>query len=346
MDRSPRLTPLAYTILLVVLAAAVLISVIVSASLGSVDLEIRRVLAVLAHHVLPMPMNPPLPGDDQIVWQFRVPRALLAVMVGAGLAVVGTVLQAVLRNPLADPFVLGISSGAALGSVIGIAAGFGVLGGLALSGTAFAGALLAMLLILPLARVRGSLSPNRLLLAGVALSYLFYALTNVLIFMTGTAEAVRSVLFWLLGSLAGAEWHLLTMPAAAIAAGTVFLMLQRRVLNALLAGDDQALSLGIEVESVRKTLLVVTSLLTGVLVAVSGGVGFVGLIVPHAVRLVVGADHRRLLPAAALAGAVFLIWADVVARTAFGGQELPLSVVTALVGVPFFLVLMRSRANI
>ncbi|MBA3617682.1 MAG: iron ABC transporter permease, partial [Rubrobacteraceae bacterium] len=202
----------------------------------------------------------------------------------------------------------------------------------------------AFVLVLALARSPGGhTSPLRLILAGVAASYALSAVTSFLVLRADDPEKVRSVLFWTLGSLGGARWEYLTLPSAALIGGTALLLAQSRSLNALLAGEETAVTLGVETDGFRRNLLILCGLLTGTMVAVSGTIGFVGLMVPHTVRLVVGADHRRVLPAAALSGAILLVWADVVARTAISPEEMPVGVVTSLAGAPFFLWLMRRK---
>ena len=199
-----------------------------------------------------------------------------------------------------------------------------------------------------LARLGGGLSPARLILAGVAVAYTMSALTSFLVFMARTTSdqgVAQAVLFWLLGSLGGARWSQLWLPASAVLAGTLLLMLQARSLNALLVGDETAATLGIDLRRFRRQLFVLSALLTGVIVSVAGGIGFIGLMVPHAVRMLIGADHRRVLPVAMLLGATFLIWADVLARTVASPQELPIGIVTALFGTPFFVVIMRHRGR-
>ncbi|MCE2494911.1 MAG: iron ABC transporter permease, partial [Alphaproteobacteria bacterium] len=202
------------------------------------------------------------------------------------------------------------------------------------------GAVGSFAIVFAMAQTGGRVSPTRLILAGVATAYVLSAITSLILFM-GDERAVRGVLFWMLGTLSGAEWSYLGLPAAALLVGITFLVLNYRAMNALLAGEETAITLGVNTQALRRQLL--TALLTGVMVAVSGAIGFVGLMVPHIVRLVSGADHRLVLPASALAGAIFLIWVDVVARTIVQPQEIPVSIITALVGGPFFLWLLRLR---
>ncbi|MEW9550712.1 FecCD family ABC transporter permease [Nonomuraea sp. NPDC050783] len=334
-----------FALLVAALLAAVVAATWLAVSIGAVPVALSQAWGIVADRLVPgVVPRTWTPVQEQIVWEFRLPRALLALLVGAGLAVVGAVLQALVRNPLADPFLLGVSSGASFGAVCVLVLGASALGGLSLSAAAFAGSLLALGLVYALAQRSGRLTPSRLVLAGVALAYLFQAAYSFVLQLAQSGRAAQQVLFWLMGSLGGARWHVLPVPAAVLAAGVTYLLLQHRPLNALAAGEETAASLGVNVSRFRLTLFVLTSLLVGVLVATSGAIAFVGLIVPHAARLLVGADHRRVLPVTALLGAVFLQLVDVAARTVNAPQELALSIVTALFGVPFFLWLLRRRS--
>lgn len=252
-------------------------------------------------------------------------------------------IQAFVRNPLADPYVLGISSGASAAAVFAFTTGVSVFGVTSAAAAAFVGALATFALVYALASRGGSLAPLRLVLAGVAVSYALSGLTSYLVLRTDDPEQTQSLLFWLLGSLASARWEYLGFPAAALAAGVLLLAGQARNLNALMVGDETAASLGTDATRLRRQLFAITSLLTGVMVALSGGIGFVGLVVPHAVRLVVGSDHRRVIPVSVLGGATFLVLVDVVARVSLAPAELPLNVVTALVGCPVFLWLINRQ---
>ena len=334
------------TVLLVVLAAAVIGATLMAIGIGAVGVAPAKVVAIVADHLAPGSVERTFTGvEDRIVWEFRMPRALLALLVGAGLSVVGAVLQAVVRNPLADPFLLGISSGGALGAVLVLVYGAAATGGLGLSAAAFAGSLAATGLVYVLAQRAGRITPGRLLLSGVAMAYLFQALFSYVLQQARTGQAAQQVLFWLLGSLAAARWEDLAVPAVALGLGLAVLLVRWRPLNALVAGEETATSLGVHVTWFRAELFTVTSLLVGVLVALTGAIAFVGLIVPHVARLLVGADHRRVLPVSALIGAAFLQLVDLAARTLKAPVELPLSIVTALFGVPFFLWLLRRRST-
>ncbi|MHB9854442.1 FecCD family ABC transporter permease [Streptomyces krungchingensis] len=281
-----------------------------------------------------------------IVWEIRLPRVLLGAVVGAGLATVGVAVQAMVRNALADPFVLGISSGAAVGAnaviLLGAFAGLGVW---ALSASAFGSALAAMALVYAVARSPHGLTPLRLILTGTALAYGFEAVTTVMVFGAARGEAARSAMMWLLGSLGGATWARIPLAAVTVAAGWAWLRLRAEALNALAMGDETSAALGVQPARLRRELFLVTAAVTGTVVAVSGAVGFVGLMVPHLARMAVGADHRRVLAVAPLAGAVLLVWADVLSRLLLAPAELPVGVITAVVGVPAFLLLMRRAGH-
>ncbi|MFV2118613.1 FecCD family ABC transporter permease [Streptomyces sp. Act-28] len=330
-------------VLAAVLGVALLAALTFAVAWGSTDVPVREVWSVVLRR---SSGEAPRPGtSDLIVWQLRLPRALLAAVVGAGLGLVGTAVQALVRNPLADPYLLGISSGASLGAVGALVLGLGTGGalGLGTSGAAFVGALATFALVWLIARRGGGFSPLRLVLAGVGLGQFLTGFTSYLVLRAGDEQQTQGVLFWLMGSLGGAGWETLALPAAAVPVALLLLMARARALNTMMMGDETAAGLGVSPARLRRELFVVTSVLTGVLVAVSGAIAFVGLMVPHACRLLVGADHRRLLPVSALFGAVLLVVVDIVCRTALEAQELPVGVVTSLIGAPALLYLLDRR---
>jgi len=333
-------TQLLLAVLVVLLASSVTFAV----TIGPVYISPATVWKIIGSHIFGLAQGDWSTGQDNIVWLIRLPRVLLAGIVGAGLAVVGVTMQATVRNPLADPYILGTSSGASVGAVAVIVLGYNYIEPYSLSVAAFLGALASFVIVFLITQTGGRVSPTRLILAGVATAYILAAITSFILFI-GDERAIRVVLFWMLGTLAGAKWEFLTLPAAALALGIILLVFRSRSMNALLAGEETATALGVDTQAFRRQLLVVTALLTGVMVAVSGAVGFVGLMMPHITRLVVGSDHRKVLPASALFGAVFLIWVDVAARIIVQPQELPLSVITALIGAPFFLWLLKWRRH-
>ncbi|URN18598.1 MULTISPECIES: FecCD family ABC transporter permease [Streptomyces] len=317
---------------------------IVAIGIGAVTVPPAEVGRIVWHHLTGAGAVAD-PAVDQIIWSFRTPRVVLAALVGAGLAVAGVVLQAVVANPLADPYVLGVSSGASLGAVLVITLAGGALGGLGVSSAAFLGAAAAAALVFLLGRKRGRLAPTRLVLSGVAVGYLFLAATSYLQ-LRATPTELRTVMFWMLGSVAGAKWEQLPVVTTVVLTITGALALFGRRLNALLAGDESATALGVDVHRLRAALLALSSLVTGTVIAVAGGIGFVGLMIPHLVRLTTGADHRRLLPQAALVGALYLVVVDLLSRTVNRPNELPLGILTALFGAPFFLWLLRRNKSL
>lgn len=330
------------------LGVATAVSVLVCAGIGPVLVTPLRAAAIIAAH-LGLPVDPQATlAEDAIIWGVRAPRVVLGAAVGACLALCGAALQAMVRNLLADPYVLGISGGASTGAAAAVLLGAGAgLGAAAQPALAFAGALAAALLVLVLARSHGAVTSLRLLLAGVAVGYVLTAITNLLVFTADTAEGSRSVMFWMLGSLALGHWDLfLGLAVLAAVAGLLILTAAGPVLDALAAGDETAWSLGIRPDRARVALLVVVSLCTGAAVAAAGAIGFVGLVVPHLARRLVGGPHRRVVPAAAFLGALFLLWADALARVVLAPRELPIGVITALVGAPFLVVLVRRLRGV
>ena len=339
MIRSPR----AYRLLLLVLALALALSCAASLGFGAAPVPLAQVLEILGQRLFGLqPEQAVSSAQDSIVWLIRAPRVVLGALVGAGLALVGTALQAVTRNPLADPHLLGVSSGAALGAVIVMLYLGEFIGLLSLPLAAFVGALVSMLLVLAIASRGGRLESDRLLLAGVAVSFVMMAASNLLLFL-GDHHAASSVIFWMLGGLGLARWELLWLPALCLVLALLLLLGLARALNALMAGEHSAVSLGLEPRRVRLLVFACASLLTGVLVSLSGAIGFVGLILPHVARFLVGAEHRRLLPVSALLGALFLVWVDVAARTLLAPQDLPIGIATAAIGGVFFVLLLRRR---
>ncbi|KUM04758.1 iron ABC transporter permease [Chromobacterium subtsugae] len=328
--------------ILLALLAALAASVLLTVGLGPAPVGLADSWSILLHQ-LGAPVAPAWqPGQDLIVWQLRLPRVLLGGLVGAGLALVGAVLQAATRNKLADPHLLGVSSGATLGAVSVLLFTGNLAGSLTLPLAAFAGALLSTALVMAVALRQRRLQAERLLLAGVAVSFFMMALANLLIYL-GDHRSTSSVLFWMLGGLGQARWELLPVPALALGSGLLALAALGRPLNALMAGEQTAVTLGIQVSRLRLAVFAVSSLMTGVMVAVSGAIGFVGLMIPHIARRFVGADHRRLLPVCALSGAIFLIWVDAAARTLIAPEDIPVGVGTAAIGGAFFIWLMRAR---
>ncbi|MFJ8461385.1 FecCD family ABC transporter permease [Lysinibacillus xylanilyticus] len=283
-------------------------------------------------------------SQEIIIWQIRVPRVVLAAIVGAGLAIAGAAIQALVRNSIAEPYILGISSGATVGATAVIILGaFSFLGVYALSVSAFIGSLTAMALVFFLARVGGRVSVFRLLLSGMAVSFILSAISNFILMTSEQEGGMKAVMYWMLGSLAGAKWSNLLIPTVIFIVVFALLWLHYRSLNLLLLGEEAAVTLGVNLQQFRIQLILLVSLLTGVLVAVSGSIGFVGLIIPHIVRLIVGSNHKYVIPISALFGAIFLVWADALARIIIAPEEMPIGIITAFCGGPFFIWLLRRN---
>ncbi|MDB5474083.1 MAG: iron chelate uptake transporter family permease subunit [Devosia sp.] len=334
-DGQPTLWTLGLALWILLLASAVLAVVF-----GPANIAPFEVWQTIAHHLGFAAGDPVSRLRDAIIWDLRVPRVLVAAGIGAGLALCGAVMQALTRNPLADPYLLGLSAGASLGAVVFLLAGATFLMPLG----AFMGSGAAMALTLLVTQALGGASPARAVLAGIAISALAAAATSFLIFWSATGDSYREILSWLMGSLSGALWSDALLVLAAVILLGLPVLLSGRSLDAFAFGDNAAASLGVDVARLRWLLLGGTALLTGVLVSIGGAIGFVGLIVPHVVRLLFGSRHRMLLPLSMLLGAIFMIWSDTAARSLFAPRELPVGIITALLGAPIFiLVLLRYR---
>ncbi|WP_198668431.1 iron ABC transporter permease [Streptomyces triticisoli] len=337
---------LPYTLVLTGLGALVAVAATFGIAAGSVSIPAGEVWDILLRQVHPALAEPTWPPvRETIVIEVRLPRVVLCAVVGAGLSVAGMALQALVRNPLADPMLLGVSSGASVGAVLVLVFHVTLFGAFSLPLAAFCGALAALVAVYFLARSGGRMTTLRLVLAGVATAEVLSAVTSFLVVTSNDPHKTQSALRWMLGGLAGTTWTMVWIPAGAVLLGTAVLLGVCRPLNLLLAGEEAAAALGLDVHRFRAALFTLVALMIGTIVAVSGQIGFVGLILPHVVRLLVGADHRRALPAAALLGAAFLIAADLAARTLMSPEEIPVGILTALTGGPFFLWLMRRRTR-
>lgn len=318
--------------ILISLVLILILSMLASTAIGPVSIPLKGVFTALT--------NLNAQGTESIIIsQIRLPRIILAALVGSALAVAGAAMQGLFKNPMADPYVIGISSGAAFGASIAIVVHLSVpvFAFLFAAGTAF--------LVYNIAKKNGRVPVETLLLSGIAVAAFFSAMTSLVMYLAG--EDLHQIVFWLMGGLWGSDWGKVTVAAPFIFLGTIGIFVFSRDLNAMLLGEEHAQHLGIEVENVKKILLVLVSLITGIAVAVSGIIGFVGLIIPHIARLVVGPDHRILIPVSALIGAISLVWADTLARTIISPTELPVGIITAFFGAPFFIYLLRrKRGNI
>ncbi len=323
-----------------------LASIVMIVRMGSVDISIGDIFSVVVYQLFGI-------GDAQrygtgtisdIVWFIRLPRIFLAIAVGMGLSVCGVVMQAVVKNPLADPYILGISSGASLGATVAILLGVGaVFGGNFVGIMAFLGAFLVSLLVQGIANLGGRSNAVKLVLAGMALSAVCTAFSNLAVYMTNDSDGVRTVTYWLMGSLAAADWTNLAIVLPCILAGSLFFWTQSRTLNLMLLGDETAVTLGIHLSVWRHVFLLISSAMIGLLVYSSGTIGFVGLVIPHMIRMLFGTNHKRLIPLTALTGSVFLLWSDILCRVVIPGTELPIGILTSAIGAPCFLFLMIRK---
>lgn len=326
-------------------------SLVVAVTFGTMALPVEDVYGVLRYKFLHAAFGVVVPADwaagsalHDVVWLIRLPRLVLGAAVGAALAVCGVVMQALVKNPLADPYILGISSGASLGATLAALFGVGAFwGARSLGIMAFLGALLVSFAVMTLANLGGRATAVKLLLAGSALSAVCGAFSNFAIYLRNDDHAPTQIIRWTMGGLGAANWQDNCVMVVAAVAGGLFFAAQSRTLNLMLLGDDSAVTLGTDLHRWRILYLVLTSVLVGLAVYNAGTIGFVGLVVPHGVRLLLGSNHRRLIPVSALAGAIFLLWADVACRTLLPGNEIPIGILTSLLGAPVFLYLMARH---
>jgi cobalamin transport system permease protein len=320
------------------------VAFIAGIAIGSSPVPAVTVARVLASHFLPqgwVDITDIAEPQQVIVWLIRTPRVIVAALVGAGLAVAGAQMQGLFRNPLASPDIIGSSSGGVFGAVLALATGLAMRSIFYLPVMSFVGALLALFLVYSIATRRGRTPVSTLLLAGVAFNTLIGALTSFVISLQWVRwEVAQEILFWMMGGLDSRTWKHVWLALPCVVAGLIVALVYSRDLDVLLLGEETALAVGADIEKVKRIILTSAALLTGTAVAVSGLIGFVGLVVPHIVRLIIGPKHRYLLPASALTGAAFLILTDILARTVSRPEEIRLGIVTAILGAPFFLYLL------
>ncbi|WP_378951031.1 FecCD family ABC transporter permease [Pelosinus sp. sgz500959] len=339
-----------FLILILALTAMALLSILLAVCLGTVKISPEESYQIILYKLFSLNIgdmiNQVSPSHMDIIWEIRLPRVLMSAIIGSGLAMCGTVMQASVQNPLAEPSILGISAGAALGATFSILLGGSskIFFGLGTPFWSFIGALGASFFVLLLSNIGGRMSTVKMVLSGAIASALFIALSNFIVYISNNAEGIRSVTFWTMGSLAAAKWENLTLPAVGISLSCLFFLFQSRILNTLLLGEEAAITLGIDLTKIRRIYLIITALITGLIVASCGSFGFVGLVIPHVVRGLVGSDHRRLLPGSILVGAIFLIWADVLTRVILKSGELPIGIITALIGAPFFIYILFKNS--
>lgn len=339
-----------FKITILLLVAILLISLILSMSIGAMKIPASSVYKIILHNLFGISTGDTAflsqGANFNIVWQIRFPRVLLGFITGSGLALSGAIMQASVQNPLAEPYILGISSGATLGATFSIMLGVGAIGLFPSGGIAFwafLGAIGATAAVLMLSSMGGKPSSSKLVLSGTVINALCGSLSNYIISVASNAEGIQTVKFWTMGSLAAAKWETLPFPAAVVLICCLFFLFQPRILNTMLIGDEAAITLGINLNFYRKLYMTITAFLIGVLVSVCGIIGFVGLIIPHISRSIVGTDHRKLMPFCILLGGLFMIWADAYARIAIPGGELSIGIVTSLVGAPFFVYILIRK---
>ena len=337
----------AYRIAILILLATLVLSLLWAVTIGSVDLAMGDVYRVILYKIFGIG-DPEVYGKgslSDIVWFVRLPRLVLAIGIGIALSVSGSIMQAIVKNPLADPYVLGVSSGASLGATLAILLGVGSFLGSGYVGlVAFAGAFLVSLAVVALANVGGRANSVKLILSGTALSAICGAVSNFVLYVINSSSgALEAVIRWTLGSLAAAKWETNILMLLVAVAGTLFFWTQHRTLNLMLLGDESAITLGTDLHRWRIVYLLIASLMIGFAVYTAGIIGFVGLIVPHAVRILFGTDHKKLIPISARLGALFLLWADVLCRVLLPRKELPIGILTAMVGAPVFIYLMARK---
>ncbi|MEN6609789.1 MAG: iron ABC transporter permease [Methanoregulaceae archaeon] len=323
---------------LLFITIALILVVGLAVTIGSYDMSIADVYRIILQGIL----NPGETTADLVVWNVRLPRVCMGVFAGAGLGICGAVLQAILRNPLASPFTLGITSAATFGASLAIILGIGIFGGSYIVViNAFIFTVIASFAIYALAFTK-KFTPGAIIMAGIAISYLFGALTSFLQYV-GTADALQQVVFWTMGSLGRSNWFAIQIVAAILAMTVPILLWYSMDLNVMGSGDEAAKSMGVDVSRIRIVALILTSLITAGIICFTGTIGFIGLVGPHICRMIVGPDHRFLLPASALMGALILVCADMASRTLFAPQVIPIGIMTSFIGVPFFIYLFIKR---
>jgi iron complex transport system permease protein len=335
-----------YVAVLIGLAAFLIFSILAAITFGNADLSLKDVYSVIAYklfHIKSLSAYAEGAVHD-VVWLIRLPRVLLALAVGMALSVCGVVMQAIVQNPLADPYVLGISSGASLGATLAIMLGVGgFLGGNSVGVPAFIGAMVTSFAVIAIANMGGK-ATSKLILAGMAVSAVCSAFSNFVIYITNDKNAATEVMKWMMGSLAGASWSRVGVMLPVTLICVIIFWTQYRNLNLMLLGDDVSITLGTDLHRLRTFYLIVASVMIGFAVYCAGVIGFVGLVIPHVIRILFGTDHRRLLPLSALLGASFLIWCDVACRVILKNSEMPIGVLVSIIGAPCFIYLLVRKS--
>ena len=328
-----------------ILLIVLILSIGLAVAIGSVNISIKEVYSIILYKLFNIGKISASAAKIDVVWLIRMPRIILAIGVGMGLSVVGIVMQAIVKNPLADPYILGISSGASLGATLAIMLGIGTtLGSNYIGVMGFIGAFATSMLVLILSNIGGRTNSVKLILSGMTLSSVCSAFSSFIVYISNDAQGMKNISFWLMGSLSGANWDQISFILPIIFTGTLFFMTQYRTLNLMLLGDDVSVTLGTDLHKFRVLYLIITSLMIGIIVYASGMIGFIGLIIPHIVRMIFGTDHKKIIPIAVILGAIFLIWADVLSRIIIKGAEIPIGILISMIGAPCFVWLMIKKS--
>lgn len=331
------------------LIALLVLSILLSASIGQVEIPLLDTFKILMDRLFHVKLAgyAEIPSAYfNVVWMIRFPRALIAAAVGIGLSLCGIVMQAAVENPLADPYILGISSGATLGATFALMVGVGTLpliGQASVSASAFAGALLASFLVLFFANIGGHATGAKLVLSGTVINSMFSAFSNIMIYFANDAQALQNITFWIMGSTASATWSKVPAILVIVALTALFFLTQSNTLNLMLMGEEAATTLGINLTFWRRVYLIIASLITGILVSGCGMIGFVGLVIPHISRAIFGANHRVLTPYTILFGGIFMVLTDLLSRSLVSGSEVPVGIITAALGAPVFLYMLLKK---
>ena len=337
----------AYILVLVGLLALLIFSILAAITFGNADISIKEVYSVVAYELFHIDRFSEFAEGaiHDVVWIIRFPRVLLALSVGMGLSVCGVIMQAIVKNSLADPYILGISSGASMGATLATLFGVGYMFGSNSVGVmAFLGAMLTSFVVLFIASTGGPSNAGKLILSGMAVSAGCSAFSNFAIYMAHNQNATSELMFWTMGSLASAKWNNVSIIFPLMLAGTLIFWSQFRNLNLMLLGDEVSITLGTDLYKVRGKYMILASLMVGFCVYSAGTIGFVGLIIPHAVRMIFGTNHKHLIPICALVGGIFLIWADVLCRIILKNSELPIGILVSMIGAPCFIYMLVKRS--
>lgn len=334
----------------IVIIFLLILSAVFSVSIGQVNIPFDQSMNILLSNLTNGLVGSIDTFDNDtflnIILQVRMPRVIFAILIGIGLSLCGVVMQALVQNPLADPYILGVSSGATLGATFAILIGFGsgtLMAQFGVAFSAFVGAFIVSIAVLFLSSTGGKITSIKLVLSGVVLAALCSSFSSLIIFFANNAEGIKAVTFWTMGSLASARWDKVPIILSVVTAGSVFFLFQHRILNTMLLGDEAAITLGINLNTYRKVYMLVVAFVTGTMVAYAGMIGFVGLIIPHIIRGLFGSDHKRLLPLALLLGALFMVWADILSRVLIKNVELPIGIVTSVIGSPLFIYIIIKK---